>query len=435
MSSLYASHEFYSEEPNAARRKSVDTIIRLGARNLNAAGGCWTIDPRALQAYQRYFELVESFGAFHPWVPHGGQLSAVAVASRTSVAADDLIARSSGTDALERLWMLIRDWFRSLDATRGRSHQIRLITSDEEYPSASDLFHRHIAAEFSGRFHVQVLDTTALRTGIEPERLDRQLLYWTESLSDDDVGVAFFSHVQYRTGLVVPLRRFARILGSSGHPRLVIAADCAQSFGHVPLSFQDLGCDLAVLCLHKWISGPKVGYLYTRAGTDFARLAASMGQIDISRDLRHRDGVPIGGTAATQSRETFLVASHAVDLYWEQLGMQRIRHLAELFDDALRSHPSLVMVSPRLGTAAAGAMIAFRLKSANDSNTYYDLQSELLVSHRVQCAVVGEKPAFEEAGGEKYTIRISPDWRLSEADVEAAITGIRAALVGVPAVH
>lgn len=85
-------------------------------------------------------------------------------------------------------------------------------------------------------------------------------------MADDDAIVEAYSraitpktraiqltHMIHWTGRVLPVARICAIARARG---IMTVVDGAQSFGHIPLSFRQLGCDYFVTSLHKWMCAP-----------------------------------------------------------------------------------------------------------------------------------------------------------------------------------
>lgn len=73
------------------------------------------------------------------------------------------------------------------------------------------------------------------------------------------------THVSNQHGLVLPVREIAAIAKCRG---IHVICDCAQSWGLLDFTLDDLNVDWAVFNLHKWIGSPVgVGALYMRHGT------------------------------------------------------------------------------------------------------------------------------------------------------------------------
>ncbi|MBM3934928.1 MAG: aminotransferase class V-fold PLP-dependent enzyme [SAR202 cluster bacterium] len=74
--------------------------------------------------------------------------------------------------------------------------------------------------------------------------------------------MVFISHVQYSSGLRMPVREIGRLARSRALWYLV---DGAQAAGHIPVDARDIGCDAYAMPGQKWLLGPDgTGALYVR---------------------------------------------------------------------------------------------------------------------------------------------------------------------------
>ena len=74
--------------------------------------------------------------------------------------------------------------------------------------------------------------------------------------------MVFLSHVEYSTGLRMPVKEIGKLTTDRG---IWFLLDGAQSAGQVALDMADLGCDFYSIPSQKWLLGPEgVGALYVR---------------------------------------------------------------------------------------------------------------------------------------------------------------------------
>jgi selenocysteine lyase/cysteine desulfurase len=65
--------------------------------------------------------------------------------------------------------------------------------------------------------------------------------------------VVHLTHVLNWTGQIMPVKKITQVAQQRGCEVLV---DAAHSLAHIPLSFQDIGCDYMATSLHKWLGAP-----------------------------------------------------------------------------------------------------------------------------------------------------------------------------------
>ena len=141
-------------------------------------------------------------------------------------------------------------------------------------------------------------------------------------------------HVNSETGAVNDLRAIARAARRK-NPRLLIHADCVQSFGKLPVSPKSWGVDFVTLSGHK-IHAPKgIGAIYAAKGSRLLPLYYGSGQ---ERGLHP-------GTENTPGACAFGLAARQM---WEarEENMARFRQLRERLTEKLREMPGVCINSP-----------------------------------------------------------------------------------------
>ncbi len=141
-------------------------------------------------------------------------------------------------------------------------------------------------------------------------------------------------HVNSETGAVNDLRAIARA-ARRNNPRLLIHADCVQSFGKLPVSPKSWGVDFVTLSGHK-IHAPKgIGAIYAAKGSRLLPLCYGSGQ--------ERGFHP--GTENTPGACAFGLAARQM---WEarEENMARFRQLRERLTEKLREMPGVCINSP-----------------------------------------------------------------------------------------
>ncbi|RRD47908.1 cysteine desulfurase family protein [Tessaracoccus sp. OH4464_COT-324] len=96
-----------------------------------------------------------------------------------------------------------------------------------------------------------------------------------EELLDERVGLVSVQVVNNETGIIQPV---PQLLDLSGRHGCWLHTDAVQAFGHLPLSFAQLGVDLMSLSAHK-IGGPiGVGALIAKTGVELTPVGLGGGQ-------------------------------------------------------------------------------------------------------------------------------------------------------------
>ena len=151
---------------------------------------------------------------------------------------------------------------------------------------------------------------------------------------DEKTVLLSVMHVNSETGAVNDLRAIARA-ARRNNPRLLIHADCVQSFGKLPVSPKSWGVDLVTLSGHK-IHAPKgIGAIYAAKGSRLLPLYYGSGQ---ERGLHP-------GTENTPGACAFGLAARQM---WEarEENMARFRQLRERLTEKLREMPGVCINSP-----------------------------------------------------------------------------------------
>ncbi len=88
-----------------------------------------------------------------------------------------------------------------------------------------------------------------------------------------NVKALIFSHINYTTGLRMPVKALCALASSYG---LITIVDGAHAPGMINFSLTDLGCDYYPCAGHKWLCAPPgTGMLYLRPGTDNGMLPSA----------------------------------------------------------------------------------------------------------------------------------------------------------------
>ncbi|WP_235017879.1 aminotransferase class V-fold PLP-dependent enzyme [Thermomonospora echinospora] len=191
-----------------------------------------------------------------------------------------------------------------------------------------------------------------------PEPATRQAVLdaYARALRDHpEVRLLLLSHMNNRTGLVVPVRQIVTMARDRG---VDVIVDAAHSWGQLDFTIDDLGADFAGFSLHKWMGVPLgTGFLYIRRG----RLA----HIDpaFADETHPADDIRSRVHSGTHNVAPFLTVPTALDFH-HALGapakQARLRHLRDRWVHQVRDLPGLQILTPD-DPAMYGAITAFRL--------------------------------------------------------------------------
>ncbi len=255
-----------------------------------------------------------------------------------------------------------------------------------------------------GDVDITVLPSTA--TGrIEPASLSAALTPRTRLVS--------IMLANNETGVLQPVRELAAIAHAAG---ALFHTDAVQAAGKLPLSVDDLGCDLLTLSGHK-LYGPKgTGVLYLRRKTTLAPLHFGGPQ---ERQRR----------AGTENVASLVGLGQAAELASQWLATDGPAHLASLRD---RLEKSVLAALPECGINGAREP-----RSPNTTNLFFDglVAEDLMIALDLQGLAVSAGSACQSGALEpshvlramglsdaraRATIRISLTRFATQADVDDA---------------
>lgn len=194
-----------------------------------------------------------------------------------------------------------------------------------------------IMSDVDDRYAGEIFDQRANRHGVVVKRIElpisptaRQTVRLFEEAMTPNTKLLVASHLADGWGYVLPIRELSELAHDRGAQTLV---DGALTFGQVPVSMRDLGCDYFATSLHKWLNAPLgTGSLYVRRDR-LEALWPLYGVRHDAGDIRKFEDI------GTRSGATIAAIGQALDFY-EQLGPERkaarIRYLLSIAMDQLR---------------------------------------------------------------------------------------------------
>lgn len=185
------------------------------------------------------------------------------------------------------------------------------------------------------------------------------------------------THLNNKTGLVIPVKEIAAMAKARGAD---VVVDAAHSFGQMHLTMDDLGADFVGLNLHKWIGAPVgAGVMFIRKGRlpDVERMMADESGPDTSIDNRIHSG--------TANFATFLTVPHALDFHdavGDAYKAARLRYLRDRWVSAVRGTPGIDILTPD-DPAMGAAITSFRLHGRGGRTENQAVADALLAEHRI----------------------------------------------------
>jgi isopenicillin-N epimerase len=226
--------------------------------------------------------------------------------------------------------------------------------------------------------------------------------------------VLFLDHLTSATALIFPVVELCRRAREAG---IVSIVDGAHVPGHIPLDVSEIGCDLYVGALHKWVCAPKgCSFLYARpaAQTWLDPLVISWGwESDHPTDSQFVDYHEWQGT---RDLSPFLAVSAALDFCaehdWSAVQAQGHR-LALLTRARINELTGMKSISPD-STEWIGQLVSIRLPDHIDT---LSLKARLFDEHNIEVPL-------PEWNGQKF-IRVSCAAHTVDADSAALVTALR----------
>lgn len=229
-------------------------------------------------------------------------------------------------------------------------------------------------------------DALRNRRGVEvvritiPEPATRQAVLdtYARALRDHPrVRLLLLSHMNNRTGLVVPVREVVAMARQRG---VDVIVDAAHSWGQLDFTIPDLDADFIGFSLHKWINAPLgAGFVYIRR--------ERVGDIDraFGDQTYHADDIRSRVHSGTVDAAAFLTVGTALDCH-EALGASikqaRLRHLRDHWVDRVRHIDNIEILTPG-DPSMYGAITSFRIAGRTSQADNEAIARYLLEEHGI----------------------------------------------------
>ncbi|MFC6081956.1 aminotransferase class V-fold PLP-dependent enzyme [Sphaerisporangium aureirubrum] len=220
------------------------------------------------------------------------------------------------------------------------------------------------------------------------------------------------SHMNNRTGLVLPVAELVAMAREAGADAVV---DAAHSWGQLDFTIPGLGADFAGFSLHKWMGAPLgSGFLYIRRDR--------LDDIDLAfaDESFPRDDIRSRVHSGTMDVAPILVTPVALDFH-DALGaavkQARLRYLRDRWVEQVRHLPGVEILTPD-DPAMYGAITSFRLTGRTSEADNLAIVKHLLDRHRVFTVRRGGL-----ARGD--CVRVTPALFTSAGDVDLLAKGLR----------
>jgi selenocysteine lyase/cysteine desulfurase len=216
----------------------------------------------------------------------------------------------------------------------------------------------YMAMQYAMNWLVERRGVTLARFDIpEPATRENVLAAYADALkANPRVRLVLLTHLNNKTGLIIPVREIAAMARERGAD---VVVDAAHSFGQTDLTLDDLGADFVGLNLHKWLGAPVgAGIMYIRSGRldDVDRMYADESAPPTSIQSRIHTG--------TANFATFLTVPAALEFHaavGPEAKAARVRYLRDQWVAAVRGTRGIDVLTPD-DPGMVAAITSFRLQ-------------------------------------------------------------------------
>lgn len=330
----------------------VKALYRVDPSVINLENGFYGVMARPVLArYQQHIEALNLRNSLYLRQDYARDAEQVRarVAAAVGAASDEVALTRGATEALQNLVINYR----------GLKAGDTVLYADLDHDSGPSAFDR-LAAQRGARVARLVIPEPATHQGV----IDA---YAQALTRHPRTRLLLLTHVNNKTGLVLPVAEIARLARQRG---VDVVLDAAHSFGQLDFTVADLDVDFIAFNLHKWIGAPLgVGFLYIRRG----RLDAIAPHFaDAGEDARGPDDIRRRVHSGTTNTANVLTVPAALDLHLA-LGAARkearVRYLRDRWVAQARALGGIDILTPDDPRLVAG-ITGFRLagKVGRDDN-------------------------------------------------------------------
>ena len=336
--------------------------FRVSAEFVNLENGYYGIMPEPVRrAYHRNVDHLNEVSSYLLRTTYKAQADQVRqrIATLLGVAMEEIALTRGGTEALQNL----------IAGYRGLRPGDAVIYADLDY--------------HSGQYAMNWLrDRRAVQVErlVIPEPATRQAVldaYAAALREHPKVKLLLLSHMNNRTGLVLPVKQITALARAHG---VDVIVDAAHSWGQLDFTIADLDAEFAAFSLHKWMGAPLgAGFLYISKGrlADIDTVFAD--ETYPAQDIRSRVH------SGTMNVAPILTVGAALDFH-DALGaarkQARLRYLRDRWVHQVYDLPNLEILTPE-DPAMYGALTAFRVSGRTSEADNVAIADQLLNRYRV----------------------------------------------------
>jgi L-cysteine/cystine lyase len=339
-------------------------------------------------------------------------------AASPDVRAEGLEIRAQAKQAVARLLNASPDEIcLTKNTTEGLNHVMNGISwRDGDEIVTCSLEHSSVLAlsHFQGLRHRVVVKVLTLESN-EPKD---SILEKIEAALTERTRMVFLSHIEYSSGLRMPVKEIQRMIKGRGDRGIMLLLDGAQTAGHIALDMKDLDCEFYAIPGQKWLLGPEgVGALYIRQD-----MISQVAPTHVAGRATVTNHDPYSIDPVTESMDKFLLTSTSAAL---QAGMleainfvqaaglneieKRVSDLAASLKHGLAEIRGVTVLSP-LERESSSGLVSFSVDGLEPAEAV----SRLWERNRIVCRQV----AFPSC------VRVSMHFFNNEEEVNQIVDGV-----------
>jgi len=377
--------------------RRVAAHYRVTNRLTNLEAGYWGM--MAIPVLTEYFRQVERVNLESSFYARGGYIAdAEAVRARVAGALGVELGEIALTrGATEALQCLIGGYNRLKPGEA-------VIYADVDYPGM-----QYAMKWLADRRGVRVVRVVIP----EPATRDNVIGAYAAALdANPAVRLLLLTHLNNKTGLVLPVRAITRLAREHGAD---VILDAAHAWGQISFDVGDLGPDFIGFNLHKWVGAPLgVGALYIRKGRldDIDRMMGDEDQPSDSVLSRVHSGTvnfaAVLSVPAALNFHTAVGPAHKA---------ARLRYLRDRWVRAVRGLPGLEILTPD-DPQMVGGITSFRLVGHTSSEDNQRIVDELRARYSLFTV---RRPGLERGD----CVRVTPALYNGPADVDRLAAALK----------
>lgn len=265
---------------------------------------------------------------------------------------------------------------------------IKMKAGDEVLASVHE--YDSMVASFVQRQEREGIVVTKVDVPYQPSSSEEIVNYFKNSVTPK-TRVILLSHIIWISGQIYPIQEICQW---ARERNIITVIDAAQSFSHINIDVEQIGCDYLGASLHKWCAAPLgTGFLYVRKDriAETFPLFASYGYTTDSPNIEKFENIGA-------STPVFDSCIHSLD-FWKKLGsqvkMERTQYLKSYLADKLAGVKNVKVVTNLDREHSCGIIY---LGVGNKSATA--VKKELFEKHNVLVqAIEGYKNLFVDYDG------------------------------------